>query len=316
MPPIISFLDFTTSAPPVATPLQSMTWTMTSTTAATVVSTGLNIVDPTRVSQLSITGGPRLWNGDEANNSGATNKTFPNGTVGKAWWETYQTRIRQDDRDWLVMDSVVPGTIYTSGPLTKYNNFAYAQRHIWGPWWLTLAVGQDIDIEVYTQGGLPDNWYTYQLGAGVAPGYGNFPLTPVLDVEFPLDANTYGPGCQFSGYTNSAISLFSTAANKNKMPEYFGVYISAAEAAAGSFGHADTEGWYVFGPKVDASPGVNGYCNYAPHAWPTGGSDGANGGLWNNASTYDVGVVYLSNYTGATGNGGTDSWSAPIGSLI
>ena len=317
-----------TPAGPVELPatgvLQTMTWTLTAVDSGTVGSSGLEIIDSAKTNQLEVNGGPRFWNGTEANNNGATNKAFATSQDNRDWWYTYQGRIRQNGRDWMQMDhyevSSFQDKMEFDGTSANYNNVGNTRQWMnstYGPaWWLTQATGQVIDIELYTQGQVPDNWYTYQEGAGVAPGYGNFPLTPVLDAQFPLDANTFGPGCQFLGYTTSAVSLFSTPANKDKMPEYFGVYITAAEAAAGTYGHADTEGWYVFGPKIDDSPGVNGYCNFAPYAWPTGGSDGTNGGLWNNGSTYDVGVVYLSDYTGATGNGGTDGWSAPIGSLL
>lgn len=214
MPPIISFLDFTTSTPPGSTPLQTMTWDMTSTTAATVGSVGLNIINPARTSQLSISGGPRLWNGDEANNSGATNTQFPNGTLGRAWWQTYQTRIRQDGRDWMVMDSNVPGTIYTGGPLTKYNNFDGSQSSTWGPWWITLTPGQDIDIEVYTQGQVPDNWYSNAVGINIFTGFG-----------------TTG----FSGYMQSGTSGAVEEVRVQETP-YFGAMRSRARTVDGMNG--------------------------------------------------------------------------------
>ena len=136
------------------TPLQAITWTMTAGDAATVVSSGQDIIDNDKTSQLFVAPGPRFWNGSEADNFGASSGVFATGTLSRAWWEdNYQARIRQDGGVWITMDSLTPGTMYFGGSNTKYNNAGQ------GDWastdWITQAAGQVIDIEVYTKGQLP-----------------------------------------------------------------------------------------------------------------------------------------------------------------
>ena len=136
-------------------PLQTLTWTMLTNDTATVVSSGLDIIDNDKTNQLFITPGPRFWNGSEADNYGAFNSgTFGTSAACRAWWEdNYQARIRQDGGVWMTMDGNVAGTMYHGGSSTKYNNIAQ------GPWtspdWITQTGGQVIDIEVYAKGQLP-----------------------------------------------------------------------------------------------------------------------------------------------------------------
>ena len=135
--------------------LQTMQWVLTDSSSGTVASTGLNIIDPTKNSGLEVNGGPRFFNGTEANNYGATNKQFDTAAEGKAWWWTYQARIRQDGGPWMVMDDPSSGVMYTSGPMTDYNNIG-GGAFVWGSGvWVPQAQGQTIDIEIYNLGELP-----------------------------------------------------------------------------------------------------------------------------------------------------------------
>ena len=84
-------------APASSGSLQVITWTMTSGDAATITSTGQNIINPSKTSQLrqGSTGAtsPRLWNGSEALNSGATfgsgRYNFSSNADTRTWWDNY-----------------------------------------------------------------------------------------------------------------------------------------------------------------------------------------------------------------------------------
>jgi len=138
-----------------AEPLQAITWTMqTSSSASSVVSSGLEIIKSTQTTTLRDLPGPRFWNGTEADNYGATAGVFASGALCKAWWEdNYQARIRQNGGVWITMDGSTAGTMYVGGSSYLYNRIG------WGPWaspdWITQAGGQVIDIEVYAKGELP-----------------------------------------------------------------------------------------------------------------------------------------------------------------
>ena len=137
-----------------AQPLQTITWTMLTNSTATVVSSGLDIIDNDRTSSLFVSPGPRFWNGLEADNYGATNGVFASVALKDAWWTSnYQARIRQDGGVWITMDGNTAGTIFSAGGSAAYNNIGQ------GPWtvpnWILQAAGQVIDIEVYPKGQLP-----------------------------------------------------------------------------------------------------------------------------------------------------------------
>ena len=71
--------------------LQVITWNMTSASAATTSSTGQDIIFANKTSSLQY-GGPlmRLWNGVEAQNSGAnTSNHFATAADCRAWWLNY-----------------------------------------------------------------------------------------------------------------------------------------------------------------------------------------------------------------------------------
>ena len=152
--------------PPSLSALQQITWNMTSGTTATVTSTGIEVIDPDTTTQLGVSGGPRFWNGSEANNYGATNKTFGSGPLCADWWEeNYWARIRQDGGPWIAMQR--GGDIWTACQ-PAYNNIGGYT----GSWdlppaqWIPLAAGQVVDIEIYTKGELPDDGSTYGTGGG------------------------------------------------------------------------------------------------------------------------------------------------------
>lgn len=84
-------------APASSGALQVITWTMTSGDAATITSTGQNIINPSKTNQLrqGSTGvtRPRFWNGSESLNSGATfgggRYNFSSSSATRTWWNNY-----------------------------------------------------------------------------------------------------------------------------------------------------------------------------------------------------------------------------------
>ena len=82
--------------------LQTITWSMSGATTASISSTGQQIISTTKVAELRVgkSGSKmRLWNGSEAQNgddfdtttgSGAsTQHKFTSGTTCRAWWHNY-----------------------------------------------------------------------------------------------------------------------------------------------------------------------------------------------------------------------------------
>ena len=162
----------------------------------------------------------------------------------------------------------------------------------------------------------PTEWDDFEVGAGTIVDFTSGTNIITFDAAYPNEAfstqfNGNNPALGTSPYTWIGRSVFATPGNKLLCSDYAAVYVSAAEAADVTAGTNDTEGWYVFGPGVDTAPGSNGYIAWTtPVAWPTGANndDGYLGN--NNAVVHEMGVAWLSNYTGAAGSGGTDSWSA------
>jgi hypothetical protein len=106
-PPIVQFIP----APAAAGYLQEITWTMTGSSTATVSSTGLDIIDNDRTSSLSWQAGrPRLLNGLEADNYGASGGTFATGTDCRTWWDNYQGEIRFNGGSWESLGDPVGGS--------------------------------------------------------------------------------------------------------------------------------------------------------------------------------------------------------------
>ena len=166
--------------------------------------------------------------------------------------------------------------------------------------------------------GEANDWDTYQLGMGMINSFS----TSGNDIAFGLDYpdTTGGNAYQFNGsnagngvtwpYLYGPRSRYAAPADKANMPSYAAIYISAEEAASDATA-ANAEGWYVFGPGVDQDPGNSGYIDYAtnPVAWPS--TSRSADGLIGVNNGYSASVVWLSDYTGDTGVGGTDSWTEP-----
>jgi hypothetical protein len=145
---------------PLAAALQTITWTMTSADTATVVSSGLDIIDATKTTQLASSGGgPRLWNGAEANKYGATNKVFASAALCNDWWEdNYQAWIRQDGGPWITMHGGTPNTegqahgdIHVDTQV-DYNDIGTGSWTTLG--WVPHAAGQVTEIYVFARGAL------------------------------------------------------------------------------------------------------------------------------------------------------------------
>ena len=305
-------------AAPATGVLQAMQWVLTTGSGSgTVASTGLEIIWPQKTTQLLVDNGPRFWNGAESVNYGATlsggNYKFANAQATNDWWEdNYQARIRQNGRDWMVMDGNTAGEIYANSQ-TPYNDIGKTPGvAIWGDWWIPQAQGQTIDIEMYAKGQIPDNWYTYQLGAGQVEF-----ITSSRVMNYNTNYPTNNDAFKMNNDPNAGYLRTQYGGNTPGLPNYIAIFYTQAQidATSGTFGSTQTAGWYVC--QKDAY--VNDYTSYLPVAWPTGGSagDGTTPQLGNMADANGgVQFVCLSDYTGTTGNGGTDGWSAPIGSLL
>jgi len=104
-PPTVQFIP----APAAAGYLQEITWTMTGSNTATISSTGLEIIDSGKTTQLAWPGGPRFWNGTEADNYGATGGQFPSSTDCRTWWDNYQAEIRFNGGSWESLGDPITG---------------------------------------------------------------------------------------------------------------------------------------------------------------------------------------------------------------
>jgi hypothetical protein len=105
-PPTVQFIP----APAAAGYLQEITWTMTGSGTATVSSTGLAIINPSKTNQLAWDPGkPRIWNGSEADNFGASSGVFASAAASRAWWNNYQAEIRFNGGLWENLGDPVSG---------------------------------------------------------------------------------------------------------------------------------------------------------------------------------------------------------------
>ena len=189
---------------------------------------------------------------------------------------------------------------------------------------VTADDGSTSDSETFLSSGrieestATNNWDTYQLGMGMINNFSTSSNKIAFDLAYPdiTGANAF----EFNGsnagngitwpYLYGPRSRYSAPNDKANMPPYAAIYVSAAEAASGATA-ANAEGWYVFGPGVDDNPGNAGYIDYAPNplAWPSA-CNSADGLIGVNTG-YSAHTVWLSDYTGTTGVGGTDSWTEP-----
>ena len=95
--------------------LQEITWTMTSNSTATVSSTGLDIIWASQTGSLAYQAGrPRLYNGLEAVNYGATanfwGNAFASTAACRAWWDNYQIETRLNGGVWETLGDPVFGS--------------------------------------------------------------------------------------------------------------------------------------------------------------------------------------------------------------
>jgi len=98
-----------------STYLQEITWTMTGADTATVSSTGLAIINPSKTTQLTWSDGrPRIWNGSEADNYGASSGVFASAAACRAWWDNYQAEIRFNGGSWENLGDPVLGDEQTA----------------------------------------------------------------------------------------------------------------------------------------------------------------------------------------------------------
>jgi hypothetical protein len=309
--------------PPSIVPLQEVTWEMTDDDQAVVTRTGVEIID-SRTNSLLIGAGPRLWNGNEANNFGAANKAFPNpggGAACGAWWQdNYWGRMRQNGRDWIIMQN--SNDVFNISTQPSYNNWGgvIATWDYRADQFIGNAESQVMEFEIYNKDELGSNWYDFQEGA-VA-------LFSMTQTEQTLDFT----GSKFPSNTTITKTLFSGGASYSSSPydrlirsqftgdnqaavdamsDYIAIWVSPS-AATGGFGEPATSGWYVFGNKrLEASR-----ASWDVVAWPTGGATGDGSQACMSNVTDVTPWVALSDYTGDLGNGGTDDWSPPFGTIL
>lgn len=161
--------DGPTSAP--TGPLQTVTWTMTSSTAATVSSTGTKeVILPTRTSGLGIPGasgtgltGPRLWNGAEAvqygAQSGSNKYTFASNADCNTFWQNFAVRMRQNSGSgfgpWYRITTDLDESVMYTSAQKDYANSGAGMGGEWGFSAETQAAGLVVEFEVYTNGNMP-----------------------------------------------------------------------------------------------------------------------------------------------------------------
>lgn len=123
-----------------------------------------------------------------------------------------------------------------------------------------------------------------------------------------------------SPYHYSPESNYYTPANVILTPPYVAVWCPPEHTTDGSaYGRNDTSGWYLYerngyidGTPEGSTPSGNTRAKYQALAWPTGANNddgymGMGGG-----DTYKFFIAQFSSYSGPTGSGGTDSWTAPF----
>ena len=143
--------------------LQSATWTLTGATwtgNAGVSSVGLNIVDPTKASELQTGGGPRIWQGTECGVwTGNGLKVPTQFSGGSAYSPIKQTEWFHQSYDWRVSnnnrtsgaETIMGYPGYASIPSAGYNNLGasgHTSRVRSGPTLESWATGDVVNIEV------------------------------------------------------------------------------------------------------------------------------------------------------------------------
>lgn len=123
--------------------LQEVTWTMTGSSTATISSSGQDIINENHPTLLAWSAGkPRLINGSEAVNSGATQSgtryNFATAALCRAWWDNYKVEMEKNGGGFVsigdpVFGSTQPwylnaassnipggGTAFVSGDIIKF----------------------------------------------------------------------------------------------------------------------------------------------------------------------------------------------------
>lgn len=169
------------------------------------------------------------------------------------------------------------------------------------------------------------DWTDNELGASFISRLDTNYLPHDYVQKYPLDSALQNVN-RLSGYSGgsspfnyAANGQYASPANQIKAPLFYGIWVSPQHDtdSGTAYGHND-DGWYVFkrngysdGTAEGGTPTSNGRAEYIPWAWPTGANND-DGYLGTGGSeTYPFFGVALSAYSGTTGSGGTDSWTAP-----
>tara|TARA_R110002096_G_scaffold269062_3_gene462851 strand:- start:1169 stop:1663 length:495 start_codon:yes stop_codon:yes gene_type:complete len=100
MTPPSKWLFFPTPSSSSSGTLQTITWNMTGSDAASVSSSGAAIINPAKTSQLAWSAGrPRFWNGEAAEDGDDFNAlsggryNFTSGATCRVWWHLYAVSV-------------------------------------------------------------------------------------------------------------------------------------------------------------------------------------------------------------------------------
>ena len=233
---------------------------------------------------------------------------------------SYDFEIEFSSNNWIgIQDSANPtwDNVQTFGGPGALQGYRY--RCV-----VTATDGTDTDTKIIEGGrlqpaceGTTDDWNTFQLGAGTIPAYTSGTNTVTYNAAYPnVTAASQFNAKNISGpttpYNYVPQSNYTSEVMYPYMSQYAAVYITAEEAASGAYGRGDTEGWFVFGTAEPTNPTGDGYMVWTePIAWPAGTTyDNGYLGI-SNSDPFTEAVVWLSDYTGATGSGGTAGWTTP-----
>jgi hypothetical protein len=168
------------------------------------------------------------------------------------------------------------------------------------------------------------DWDTHQQGAGVLNRFDTDTVSVDYDHQFPLASGVYATlrgnpvGGGTAPYTYGFEGGYGNPGSQVQSPLYCAVWFSPEHEAAGGYAHND-DGWYVYkrngysdGTAEGGTPTSNGRAQYIPHAWPTGANNNDGRIGIGGSDTFPGFFVVMDDYTGTSGAGGTDSWTAPF----
>ena len=169
--------------------------------------------------------------------------------------------------------------------------------------WDTQANG------VFIMNGLDGNKNNGNSNLVAVPGYTAHTYDAAMDDHVEI----------IGASTSSAGGVLRTPRNtpteNADSPPFIAIYIHEYHQDEGGT-HNNAKGWYVF--KRPAIPTTTTEMGYTPYAWPSDLSNGYNnayvtpGALGNGGSDdYGYMVVFLDDYSGIVGAGGTDHWTLP-----